>query len=112
MSALFDDSRFLGFPVNSYDALDAVQSFMKSNGVDLSQVFQVLLNSGDGYLIYVFGDVEMQFTRGFGVPSALSNAIAMSLEYHGKTKKQYKEYEYDLRDLALVREKTSLPFHS
>ena len=63
MSALFGDSKFLGFSTNKYEALDSVQKFMEFNGMDLGLVFQVLLNSSDGYLIYVFGDVEIARAR-------------------------------------------------
>jgi hypothetical protein len=111
MSALFDDSRFLGFPTYSYEALDAVQKFMELNGVDLGEVFEVLLNSGDGYLIYVFGEVEIQFSRGFGVPSARANAISMTLEYHGEKRRQFKAYEYELKDLRFVKRKKELQFY-
>jgi len=59
MGALFDSSRFLGLPKNGYEALDAVQSFLKLNRIDLGQVFDVLLNFHDGYLIYTFGNFEI-----------------------------------------------------
>lgn len=106
MKALFHSSEFFGFPKNRYELLDDVQSFLQSNGVNLGQAFEVLLNSNDGYLIYIFGDVEIQFVCGFGVWSGKNNAIQMSVEYdNGKTKKSVTR-EYQIRDLKLLKQKT------
>ena len=105
MSALFDSSRFVGFPKNRYEALDEVQSFLEFNGVDLGTAFEVLLNSNDGYLIYWFGDVEIQFTRGFGVWSGSSSTVQMSIELDNEKAKESVVYEYVLKDLKLVRRK-------
>jgi hypothetical protein len=103
MTTIFDSSRFLGFPKNRYKLLDEVQSFLEFNGVDLGQVFEVLLNSSDGYLIYSFGDFEIQFTRGFDVWSGSQNAIQLSVELdNGKVKKNV-VHEYEIKDLKLLR---------
>jgi len=105
MVALFDASRFIGFPRNRYELLDEVESFLRSNGVDLGKAFEVLLKSNDGYLIYTFGDVEIQFIRGFGVWSGSNNAVQISVEYdNGKTKKSVTR-EYRIRDLRLLKSK-------
>lgn len=104
---MFDSSRFCGFPENKYDALDEVERFLESNGVNLGQAFEVLLSSHDGYLIYWFGSIEIQFTRGFGVWSGNSNAIQMSLELDDEENGRTKVYEYCLRDLRLVKRKRS-----
>lgn len=105
MSALFDSSRFVGFPKNRYEALDEVQSFLEFIGVDLGMAFEVLLNSNDGYLIYWFGDIEIQFTRGFGVWSGSSSAVQMSIELDNEKAKESVVYEYVLKDLRLVKRK-------
>jgi hypothetical protein len=109
MSALFDSSRFIGFPKNRYEALNEVQSFLEYNGVDLGQAFEVLLNSNDGYLIYWFGDVEIQFVRGFGVWSRSQKAIQMSIELENDRTEETAVYEYKLRDLRLIRRARSEP---
>lgn len=109
MSALFDSSRFIGFPKNRYQALNEVQSFLEYNGVDLGQAFEVLLNSHDGYLIYWFGDVEIQFTRGFGAWSGNHNSIQMSIELENDSTEETVVYEYKLRDLRLIRRARSEP---
>jgi hypothetical protein len=103
MSALFDSSRFVGFPKNRYEALSEVQSFLEFNGVDLGQTFEVLLNSHDGYLIYLFGDVQIQFTRGFELANA--NAIQLWIELENEKMKKSVEYEYQIKDLRLLKKK-------
>lgn len=100
---MFDVSRFVDFPKSSYEALAEVQSFLELNGVDLGQAFEVLLSSDDGYLIYWFGDIEIQFTRGFGVESKSGNAILMSIELANDKIKKSRAYEYVLRDLKLLK---------
>ena len=108
MKRLLDSSRFIGLPKNRYDALDEVQSFMRLSGVDLGQAFEVLLNSNDGYLSYVFGDVEIQFVRGFGVWSENPNAVQMSIELENDRTKETVVYEYEIRDLMLIRREEQL----
>jgi hypothetical protein len=108
MVALFDPSRFIGFPTNRFELLDEVESFLRFNGVDLGQAFEVLLNSSDGYLIYTFGDVEIQFVRGFGVWSGSSNAVQMSVEYDNEKTKKSVTREYQIRDLRLLRQKAKV----
>jgi hypothetical protein len=105
MTALFDNSRFIGFPKNRYEALDEVQSFLEFSGVDLGQVFEILLNSNDGDLTYRFGDVEIQFVHGFGVWSQNPNAVQMSIEVDNGKAKGCEVYEYILKDLKLVKRK-------
>jgi len=108
MSALFDSSRFVGFPKNRYEMLDEVQSFLKFNGVDLDRAFEVLLHSNDGYLIYWFGYVEIQFVRGFGVWSENEKAIQMCVELKNDRTKETVVYEYELRDLRLIQREKQL----
>jgi hypothetical protein len=103
MSALFDSSRFVGFPKNRYEALDEVQSFLEFNGVDLGQTFDVLSNSNDGYLIYSFGDAQIQFTRGFELGNR--NAIQLWIELENEKMKKSVEYEYEIKDLKLLKKK-------
>lgn len=107
MTALFDNSRFQGFPKNKYEVLDEVQSFFEFNGVDLGQVFEVLLNSNDGYLIYTFGDVEVQFTRGFHVWSkeAHTDAVQLSIRLENEKRIETSEHAYALKDIKLVKRK-------
>jgi len=106
MSALFDSSRFVGFSKNRYDALDEVQSFLEFNGVDLGQTFDVLLNSSDGYLIYWFGDAQIQFTRGFDLGNR--NTIQLWIELENEKIKKSVEYEYEIKDLRLLKKKRQL----
>ncbi len=107
MTALFDSSRFRGFTKNKYEALDEVRSFLEFNGVDLGQVFEVLLYSNDGYLIYTFGDVEVQFTRGFHVWSkdAHTDAVHLTIKLENEKRSETSEHAYALRDLRLVKRK-------
>jgi hypothetical protein len=105
MSALFDSARFHGFPKNRYEALDGVQDFFKLSGIDLGQVFETLLNSSDGDLAYRFGDIEIQFNRGFAVWSQNPNAVQMSIEIDDGKNKECEVYEYVLKDLKLVKRK-------
>jgi hypothetical protein len=103
MSALFDSSRFMGFPKNRYEALDEVQSFLEFNGIDIGQTFEALMNSNDGYLIYSFGDVQIQFTRGFDIGN--SNAIQLWIELENEKMKKSVEYEYEIKSLILLKKK-------
>ena len=108
MEALFESSRFVSFPKNRYEALNEVKSFLELNGVDLSQAFEVLLTSSDGYLIYSFGDIEIQFTRGFGVWSERQNTIHLSIELDNDKVKKTAAYEYEIKDLKLLKRKKLL----
>jgi hypothetical protein len=107
MTRLFDSSRFQGFPKSKYEAMDEVQSFLEFNGVDLGQVFEVLLDSNDGYLIYAFGNAEVQFTRGFHAWSreARTDAAQMSIKLENEKRTETNEHVYALRDLKLVKRK-------
>jgi hypothetical protein len=103
MTTRFDIDKLSSLPKNRYEALDEVQRFLSYNGVDVGQAFEVLLTSHDGYLIYWFGDIQIQFTRGFGVSSGSSYAVQMSLELDNEKTKKTIVYEYLLRDLKLVK---------
>jgi len=103
MSALCDSSRFISFTKNRFEALNEVQCFLEYNGVDLGQVFEVLLTSNDGMLTYWFGGIEIQFVRGFGVWSGSQNAIQMSVELENGKMTKTAAYEYKLRDINLVK---------
>lgn len=103
MTKISDRNKFPSLPKNRYKALDEVQRFLSRNGVDVGQAFEVLPTSHDGYLIYWFGDIQIQFTRGFGICSGNSNAVLMSLEFDNEKTKKAIAYEYLLRDLKLVK---------
>jgi len=96
------------FPKNRYEALNEVRDFLEYNGIDLGQAFEVLLNSSDGYLIYNFGDIEIQFTRGFGMQFTTQNAIQLLIELDNGVMRKTATYEYEIKDLKPLRRKISL----
>jgi len=108
MKALFESSRFIGFPKNRYEALDDVQCFFELKGVDLSQIFEILLTCSDGYLIYSFGDIQIQFMRGFSISSDGQNTIQLSIELDNDEMKKTGEYEFGTKDFKLLKRKKCL----
>jgi hypothetical protein len=88
MVALSESNRFIGFPKNRYELLNNMESFLRLNGVNLEQAFQALFTCHDGYLIYTFGNLEIQLTRGFGVTSGSHSLLEISVEYDNGEIKQ------------------------
>ena len=100
MSALFDDSRFVGFPENRFEVLDELLRFFDFNKIDLRLVLRVLIYSSDGCLAFCFGDVNIEFSRSIHW-SGDSNAINLSIELETDDLKRSFEYEYNIKDLLL-----------
>jgi len=91
------------FPINRFDALEEVQGFLEYKGVELSRVFEVLDYTSDGYLIFNFRGVVIEFSRGFE-RCADSNAIHLSIVLNNKVEKSI-EYDFDVKDLTLLNKK-------
>ncbi len=100
------DSSHSDFPINRFDALEEVQGFLEYKRIELSRVFEVLHCTSDGYLIFNFRGVVIEFSRGFE-RCANSNAVHLSIVLNNKLEKSV-DYEYDIKDLTLLNKKKQM----
>ena len=92
------------FPENRYVVLDEVQSFLEAHGVSLKNLIEVLCKASDCYLIFSFGDITIEFSRGFKVE--YDNVVWLSVEIQEEDKPN--AYEYKIQELeALTRKMPS-----
>jgi hypothetical protein len=93
---------------NRFTALENVQSFLELNSIEMKNLFKVLCKADDGYLEFNFGEITIQFTRGFGVWSEDENVVRLSIELDKGVMGKTTTYEYKIKELQVLRKKKQL----
>mgnify|MGYP001118066990 CR=1 FL=1 len=93
------------FPENRFTALEEVQSFLKLNKIEMKNLFKVLCKADDGYLEFNFGEITIQFTRGFGVWSEDENVVRLAIELDKDVMGKTATYEFKIKELQALRKK-------
>jgi len=84
---------------NRYVVLEEVLTFLKFKHIEWQSLLETLRKASDGYLEFDFGDVTLQFTRGFGVWSEDRNAIQLSVILQKDLLEKSVTYEYRFEEL-------------
>jgi len=88
---------FLGFSENRYVALEEVGVFLEANNVSLRGLFEVLCRVHDGHLIFSFGGVTVEFSRGFKPWFGQENVIELSIELQKDRMGNVETWDYEFR---------------
>ena len=86
-------------PEDRFTALEEAQTLLKSRGVILEHLFEILSKSDDGCIDFHLGDITIQFVRGFGVWSERKDVIQMTVELQKGDVEEVAGYEYKLDEL-------------
>lgn len=87
---------------NRYVILEEVQELLRLKNVEWQNLFKILCKVDDGYLEFTFGDVTIQFTRGFGVWSEDERMIQLSIVFDKNLMEETVTLEYDLKALEAM----------
>jgi hypothetical protein len=102
MSQKHDDYRSVYSLVNTEDrfmALEEVKELLRSRFVNLYCMFEILFKSDDGCIDFNFGDIAIQFVRGFGVWSERKDVVQMTIEVQKDGASDAVGYEYMQNEL-------------
>lgn len=86
-------------PADRFIALEEARILLKSRLVDLGSIVDILSKSNDGCIDFNFGDIAIQFVRGFGVWSERKDVIQMTVELQKGDFGDVVGYEYTLDEL-------------
>jgi len=84
-----------------FTALEDVKTLLRSRLVNLDCVFDILFKSNDGCIDFNFGDIAIQFVRGFGVWSERKDVIQMTVEFQKGDVGEIVGYEYTLDEIGI-----------
>lgn len=86
-------------PEDRFLALEEAHMLLLSRNVDLDDLLIILSKSADGCIDFCFGDITIQFVRGFGVWSERKDVIQMTVEVQKGDFGDVVGYEYTLDEL-------------
>jgi len=84
---------------NRYVVLEEVLTFLRSKHIEWQSLLETLRKASDGNLEFDFGDVTIQFTRGFGVWSEDRDVIQLSVILQKDLLEKSVTYEYRFEEL-------------
>lgn len=97
------------FPENRYATLEEVKSFLESKNISWRSLSEVLCKADDGFLIFKFGDITIQFDNlSWSDWSKDEKMVQLSIELKKDRIGKTAVYEYKMKELEELRKNMQL----